>query len=160
MALLPAELSMNHDGQCSRALNSQLHNSKAWIQMQQRTFTGIAFIFLKWYCYKNMRLHFNRLFFLFSFLIYPGFITFLIASLTFPPGFGQFMAGEVRVGCAFWSISNSVEQSPLLLFPNNLTSWEGEERFGRVWSKGLYCEMWSLISLSHKTWKSFTFLSK
>uniref|UniRef100_A0A803Y359 Chloride voltage-gated channel 1 n=1 Tax=Meleagris gallopavo TaxID=9103 RepID=A0A803Y359_MELGA len=48
------------------------------------TFTGI-----------NMRLHFNRLFFLFSFLIYPGFITFLIASLTFPPGFGQFMAGEL-----------------------------------------------------------------
>uniref|UniRef100_A0A803Y3J5 Chloride channel protein n=1 Tax=Meleagris gallopavo TaxID=9103 RepID=A0A803Y3J5_MELGA len=29
------------------------------------------------------------------FLIYPGFITFLIASLTFPPGFGQFMAGEL-----------------------------------------------------------------
>ncbi|NWV00093.1 CLCN1 protein, partial [Upupa epops] len=28
-------------------------------------------------------------------LIYPGVITFLIASLTFPPGFGQFMAGEL-----------------------------------------------------------------
>nr|XP_034996492.1 chloride channel protein 1 isoform X5 [Zootoca vivipara] len=27
-------------------------------------------------------------------LIYPGVITFVIASLTFPPGFGQFMAGE------------------------------------------------------------------
>uniref|UniRef100_A0A8C4U1T0 Chloride voltage-gated channel 1 n=1 Tax=Falco tinnunculus TaxID=100819 RepID=A0A8C4U1T0_FALTI len=31
-------------------------------------------------------------------LIYPGVITFLIATVTFPPGFGQFMAGEVRVG--------------------------------------------------------------
>uniref|UniRef100_A0ABM5FRC4 Chloride channel protein 1 n=1 Tax=Pogona vitticeps TaxID=103695 RepID=A0ABM5FRC4_9SAUR len=28
-------------------------------------------------------------------LVYPGVITFLIASLTFPPGFGQFMAGEL-----------------------------------------------------------------
>ncbi|KFO89255.1 Chloride channel protein 1, partial [Buceros rhinoceros silvestris] len=28
-------------------------------------------------------------------LIYPGVITFLIATLTFPPGFGQFMAGEL-----------------------------------------------------------------
>nr|XP_028568164.1 chloride channel protein 1 isoform X1 [Podarcis muralis] len=28
-------------------------------------------------------------------LIYPGVITFVIASLTFPPGFGQFMAGEL-----------------------------------------------------------------
>ncbi|NXN16499.1 CLCN1 protein, partial [Indicator maculatus] len=28
-------------------------------------------------------------------LIYPGVITFLIASTTFPPGFGQFMAGEL-----------------------------------------------------------------
>ncbi|POI34116.1 hypothetical protein CIB84_002132, partial [Bambusicola thoracicus] len=30
-----------------------------------------------------------------GFLIYPGFITFFIASVTFPPGFGQFMAGEL-----------------------------------------------------------------
>ncbi|XP_052557745.1 chloride channel protein 1 isoform X7 [Tympanuchus pallidicinctus] len=29
------------------------------------------------------------------FLIYPGFITFFIASVTFPLGFGQFMAGEL-----------------------------------------------------------------
>ncbi|XP_053156554.1 chloride channel protein 1 isoform X2 [Hemicordylus capensis] len=28
-------------------------------------------------------------------LVYPGVITFLIASVTFPPGFGQFMAGEL-----------------------------------------------------------------
>ncbi|NXA41895.1 CLCN1 protein, partial [Eudromia elegans] len=28
-------------------------------------------------------------------LIYPGVITFLIATMTFPPGFGQFMAGEL-----------------------------------------------------------------
>ncbi|NXF08418.1 CLCN1 protein, partial [Smithornis capensis] len=28
-------------------------------------------------------------------LIYPGVITFLIATVTFPPGFGQFMAGEL-----------------------------------------------------------------
>ncbi|XP_031693967.1 chloride channel protein 1 [Oncorhynchus kisutch] len=31
-------------------------------------------------------------------LIYPGAVTFVIATLTFPPGFGQFMAGEVRDG--------------------------------------------------------------
>lgn len=47
MALLPAELSMSHDGQWSRALNSQLHDSKTWIQMQQRACTEIAFIVLK-----------------------------------------------------------------------------------------------------------------
>jgi len=143
MALLPAELSMSHDGQWSRALNSQLHDSKTWIQMQQRACTEIAFIVLKWYCYKNMRLCFNRLFFLFSFLIYPGFITFFIASVTFPPGFGQFMAGEVRVGRAFWIISNPVEQSPLLLLPNNFTSWE-EERFEKslIWRTVL----WDVIS--------------
>uniref|UniRef100_A0A8D0BM86 Chloride voltage-gated channel 1 n=1 Tax=Salvator merianae TaxID=96440 RepID=A0A8D0BM86_SALMN len=28
-------------------------------------------------------------------LVYPGVITFVIASVTFPPGFGQFMAGEL-----------------------------------------------------------------
>ncbi|XP_053926348.1 chloride channel protein 1 isoform X2 [Cuculus canorus] len=28
-------------------------------------------------------------------LVYPGVITFLIATVTFPPGFGQFMAGEL-----------------------------------------------------------------
>ncbi|XP_064883937.1 chloride channel protein 1-like isoform X4 [Oncorhynchus nerka] len=28
-------------------------------------------------------------------LIYPGAVTFVIATLTFPPGFGQFMAGEL-----------------------------------------------------------------
>ncbi|XP_070592922.1 LOW QUALITY PROTEIN: chloride channel protein 1 [Erythrolamprus reginae] len=28
-------------------------------------------------------------------LVYPGVITFVIASLTFPPGFGQYMAGEL-----------------------------------------------------------------
>lgn len=33
--------------------------------------------------------------FFFSRLLYPGIVTFVIASLTFPPGMGQFMAGEV-----------------------------------------------------------------
>ncbi|XP_039619662.1 chloride channel protein 2 isoform X2 [Polypterus senegalus] len=28
-------------------------------------------------------------------LIYPGIVTFVISTLTFPPGFGQFMAGEL-----------------------------------------------------------------
>uniref|UniRef100_A0A669Q952 Chloride voltage-gated channel 1 n=1 Tax=Phasianus colchicus TaxID=9054 RepID=A0A669Q952_PHACC len=56
-------------------------------------FLGAFFVYLNRQV--NMRLHFNRLFFLFSFLIYPGFITFFIASVTFPPGFGQFMAGEL-----------------------------------------------------------------
>ena len=31
----------------------------------------------------------------FSRLLYPGIVTFVIASFTFPPGIGQFMAGEV-----------------------------------------------------------------
>lgn len=30
-------------------------------------------------------------------LIYPGAVTLIIATITFPPGFGQFMAGEVRL---------------------------------------------------------------
>lgn len=30
-------------------------------------------------------------------LIYPGAVTLIIATFTFPPGFGQFMAGEVRL---------------------------------------------------------------
>ncbi|MEQ2158531.1 hypothetical protein GOODEAATRI_013307, partial [Goodea atripinnis] len=30
-------------------------------------------------------------------LIFPATVTLVIATLTFPPGFGQFMAGEVRV---------------------------------------------------------------
>ncbi|KAF7642348.1 hypothetical protein LDENG_00259640, partial [Lucifuga dentata] len=30
-------------------------------------------------------------------LIFPAVVTLVIATLTFPPGFGQFMAGEVRV---------------------------------------------------------------
>lgn len=33
--------------------------------------------------------------FCFSRLLYPGIVTFVIASFTFPPGMGQFMAGEV-----------------------------------------------------------------
>lgn len=80
---------------------------------------------------KNMKLYFNKLFLLFSRLIYPGVITFLIATVTFPPGFGQFMAGEVRVGWVFAILCNSAEQSPLTLCPNNLMSWKGEERYGR-----------------------------
>lgn len=31
----------------------------------------------------------------FSRLLYPGVVTLVIASFTFPPGMGQFMAGEV-----------------------------------------------------------------
>ena len=62
---------------------------------------------------KNVGLYFNKLFFIFSRLIYPGVITFLIATVTFPPGFGQFMAGEVRVGCVLAILCNSAEQSPL-----------------------------------------------
>lgn len=62
-----------------------------------------------------MRLYFNKLYFLFSRLIYPGVITFLIATMTFPPGFGQFMAGEVRVGCVFEILCSYVEQSLLIL---------------------------------------------
>jgi len=52
----------------------------------------------------HKRLHLNdysMLFYLFYFspsrLIFPAVVTLVIATLTFPPGFGQFMAGEVRV---------------------------------------------------------------
>lgn len=34
-------------------------------------------------------------------LIYPGAVTLIIATFTFPPGFGQFMAGEVRMNIFF-----------------------------------------------------------
>uniref|UniRef100_A0A8B9KW13 Chloride channel, voltage-sensitive 1b n=1 Tax=Astyanax mexicanus TaxID=7994 RepID=A0A8B9KW13_ASTMX len=34
-------------------------------------------------------------------LIYPGMVTLIIASFTFPPGFGQFMAGEVLINSLF-----------------------------------------------------------
>ncbi|CDQ67163.1 unnamed protein product [Oncorhynchus mykiss] len=34
-------------------------------------------------------------------LIFPGVVTLVIATLTFPPGFGQFMAGEVRFQIQF-----------------------------------------------------------
>lgn len=33
----------------------------------------------------------------YSRLLYPGCVTLIIASFTFPPGFGQFMAGEVCI---------------------------------------------------------------
>lgn len=42
-------------------------------------------------------------------LIYPGAVTLIIATFTFPPGFGQFMAGEVRLNQShtliiFWCV--------------------------------------------------------
>lgn len=132
--------------------------------MQERVFMGIAFIILKWYRYnkKNVTLYFNRLFFLSSRLIYPGVISFLIATLTFPPGFGQFMAGEVRVGSIFSLLCNSVEQSPLPLCPKNLTPWKGEEKLGRTldWRGTVLWDLWSLLSPLYKTCKRSTLLSK
>uniref|UniRef100_A0A452FI60 Chloride channel protein n=1 Tax=Capra hircus TaxID=9925 RepID=A0A452FI60_CAPHI len=38
-------------------------------------------------------------------LLYPGIVTFVIASFTFPPGIGQFMAGEVR-----WGVRSLINQ--------------------------------------------------
>uniref|UniRef100_A0A8C3BQ25 Chloride channel protein n=1 Tax=Cairina moschata TaxID=8855 RepID=A0A8C3BQ25_CAIMO len=58
-------------------------------------FLGAFFVYLNRQVKKNVTLYFNRLFFLSSRLIYPGVISFLIATVTFPPGFGQFMAGEL-----------------------------------------------------------------
>ncbi len=37
-----------------------------------------------------------HIFFL-SRLIFPAVVTLVVTTLTFPPGFGQFMAGEVRL---------------------------------------------------------------
>lgn len=85
---------------------------------------------------KDVRLYFNKLSFLFSRLVYPGVITFLIATVTFPPGFGQFMAGEVRVGYVFAILCNSAEQSALILCPNYLMLWKEEERYGRSLDRG------------------------
>lgn len=46
----------------------------------------------------------HSFYFFFSRLLYPGIVTFVIASCTFPPGMGQFMAGEVsRKGVWGWS---------------------------------------------------------
>lgn len=98
---------------------------------------------------KNVRLYFNKLFFLFSRLIYPGVITFLIASVTFPPGFGQFMAGEVRVGCVFAVLWNSLTLS---CAPISLCHGKGKKDMGEVWiEEGLYSETHDLCyHLLHK----------
>lgn len=51
--------------------------------------------------------------FLFSRLLYPGIVTFIIASFTFPPGIGQFMAGEVsskESGVGGWVRSEGLSQ--------------------------------------------------
>ena len=40
---------------------------------------------------------FMILFFFFSRFIYPGIIAIVISSCTFPPGLGQFFAGEVCI---------------------------------------------------------------
>ena len=164
MALLSVELSMNDDDQWSRALNCQLHNSKVMDTDATESFHGNSIynpevILLQ---EKKVRLYFNRLFFLPSRLIYPGVISFLIATVTFPPGFGQFMAGEVRVGSIFSILCTSVEQPSLPLCPNNLTSWKGEEKLRRTldWRGTVLWDLWSLLSPSYKTWKRSTFLSK
>uniref|UniRef100_A0A087Y5R5 Chloride channel protein 2 n=1 Tax=Poecilia formosa TaxID=48698 RepID=A0A087Y5R5_POEFO len=47
-------------------------------------------------------------------LLYPALVTFLISTLTFPPGFGQFMAGELTQG-----------ESLLTLFDNQTWAKQG-----------------------------------
>lgn len=51
-------------------------------------------------------------------LIYPGAVTLIIATFTFPPGFGQFMAGEVRTEFTSWSLV-----SFLIIFKELSTVW-------------------------------------
>ncbi|NXN92370.1 CLCN1 protein, partial [Rhinopomastus cyanomelas] len=59
-------------------------------------FLGAFFVYLNRQVVLFIRRHKTLSQFLTKYrLIYPGVITFLIASLTFPPGFGQFMAGEL-----------------------------------------------------------------
>jgi len=80
---------------------------------------------------KNVRLYSKKLFFPFSRLIYPGVITFLIATATFPPGFGQFMAGEVRAGCVFAILCAILWNSlPLSCAPITLCHGRGKKDIG------------------------------
>lgn len=93
-----------------------------------------------------MRLCLNVLISLSSRLIYPGVITFLIASLTFPPGFGQFMAGEVRAGCVFAALWNSFALS---CAPVTLCDGKWMKGMGGFWIEG------RLHSVTHETIISF-----
>ncbi|NXK94833.1 CLCN1 protein, partial [Formicarius rufipectus] len=59
-------------------------------------FLGAFFVYLNRQVVLGIRRHKALSQFLAKYrLIYPGVITFLIATVTFPPGFGQFMAGEL-----------------------------------------------------------------
>ncbi|XP_074447838.1 chloride channel protein 1 isoform X2 [Larus michahellis] len=59
-------------------------------------FLGAFFVYLNRQVVLCVRRHTTLSQFLTKYrLIYPGVITFLIATVTFPPGFGQFMAGEL-----------------------------------------------------------------
>ncbi|NXG60312.1 CLCN1 protein, partial [Hemiprocne comata] len=59
-------------------------------------FLGAFFVYLNRQVVLCIRRHTTLSQFLTKYrLIYPGVITFFIASVTFPPGFGQFMAGEL-----------------------------------------------------------------
>lgn len=88
---------------------------------------------------KNVRLYFNKPLFFCSRLIYPGVITFLIATLTFPPGFGQFMAGEVSVGSIFAIQYNSAQSSLIPCAP--ITSCHGKWKKTKreVWTEEELC---------------------
>lgn len=53
-------------------------------------------------------------------LLFPALVTLLISTLTFPPGFGQFMAGQVpTVGLAHWSPPQGHRQSQLTPGPRS-----------------------------------------
>uniref|UniRef100_A0A452IHF5 Uncharacterized protein n=1 Tax=Gopherus agassizii TaxID=38772 RepID=A0A452IHF5_9SAUR len=59
-------------------------------------FLGAFFVYLNRQVVLCVRRHMALSQFLTKYrLVYPGVITFLIATVTFPPGFGQFMAGEL-----------------------------------------------------------------
>uniref|UniRef100_A0A8D0L4D3 Chloride voltage-gated channel 1 n=1 Tax=Sphenodon punctatus TaxID=8508 RepID=A0A8D0L4D3_SPHPU len=59
-------------------------------------FLGAFFVYLNRQVVLGVRQHKALSQFLTKYrLVYPGVITFVLASLTFPPGFGQFMAGEL-----------------------------------------------------------------
>ncbi|XP_054858564.1 chloride channel protein 1 [Eublepharis macularius] len=59
-------------------------------------FLGAFFVYFHRQVVLSVRRHKSLSKFLTKYrLVYPGVITFVIASVTFPPGFGQFMAGEL-----------------------------------------------------------------
>uniref|UniRef100_A0A8C0UZR1 Chloride voltage-gated channel 1 n=1 Tax=Cyanistes caeruleus TaxID=156563 RepID=A0A8C0UZR1_CYACU len=84
-------------------------------------FLGAFFVYLNRQVVLGIRRHKALSQFLTKYrLIYPAVITFCIASVTFPHGFGQFMAGEVRLESILPVLCSSLVRYLLVLCPTNL----------------------------------------